>query len=66
MIQRELQKLFTKEMNRKEFLAHIGAGALTIIGVTNLIKHLSEFNGSKPRPSSAGYGLSAYGGKKKS
>ena len=65
MIQRELQKLFVKDMNRREFLAHVGAGVLTIIGVTGVIKHLTELNGPKQRSGSVGYGLSAYGGKKK-
>ncbi len=65
MIQREIQKLLAKDMNRREFLAHVGAGALAIIGVTNLIKHLSDFNGSRPPQGRLGYGDSPYGGKKK-
>ena len=67
MIKREIEKLLQKDMNRREFLAHVGAGALAVIGVTNLIKHLSDFNGGgKPqRSGSVGYGSSAYGGKKK-
>ena len=54
-----------QKMDRKQFLAHVGAGALTVIGVTNLIKHLSDFNVSKPRQEAVGYGSSPYGGKKK-
>ena len=68
MIQRELQKLFTKEMNRKEFLAHVGAGMLTLIGISGLLKHLVNYNtsGTPTKQVASGYGLSAYGGKKKS
>lgn len=65
MIQREVQKLFSKEMNRRDFLAHVGAGVLAIIGVTNLIRHLSDFNTPKPRQNSLGYGGSPYGGQKR-
>jgi hypothetical protein len=68
MIQKNLQKLFEKEMNRKEFLAHVGAGALMVVGVSGLLKSLLEFRGSsQPQQSKlmSGYGSSAYGGSKK-
>lgn len=67
MVQKNLQQLFEKEMDRRQFLAHIGAGALIIMGVSGLIKNLLHFGGgSAPRQSIAsGYGSSAYGGIKK-
>ena len=65
MAQKNLQKLFDKKMNRKEFMAHIGAGALAIIGVSGLLKNLLNY-GSAPRRNVAdGYGSSAYGGGRK-
>ena len=48
-------------MNRKEFLLHLGAGALTIVGISGLLKTLNGFS-TKPKVSS-GYGSSPYGGK---
>lgn len=54
-----IQDLMDKEVNRKEFLAHLGAGALAIIGVSGLLKNLGEI-GRPARPQ--GYGSSSYGG----
>ena len=67
-IQNELQKLLTKKMGRREFLAHIGAGLLAIVGISNLLKQLINYDsGGKTNPgtSSGGYGSSSYGGKKR-
>ncbi len=62
---KNLQKLFDKEMNRKEFLAHLGAAGLTIVGVSGLLKSLLNYS-SKPRQHvSDGYGSSSYGGGRK-
>lgn len=63
MVQKPLQKLFDKPMNRREFLAHVGAGALAVIGVSGLIKGLTELGGRTHRVS--GYGSSPYGGNSK-
>ena len=53
-------------MNRKEFLSHIGAGALIITGVSGLIKNLLHYGGGAPRQHVAsGYGTSSYGGRKR-
>ena len=68
VIQTELQKLFTKNMNRKEFLAHVGAALFAVVGISSLIKHLIKFNeesSNSARPvasSSGGYGGASYGG----
>lgn len=66
-IQGELQKLLSKKMGRREFLAHLGAGLLTIVGISNLLKQLIHYDSSsKPKPTaSGGYGSSSYGGKKR-
>lgn len=66
MIQGEIQKLLQKDMNRRQFLAHIGAGFLMIIGVSGLIKHLLQFDSAgKNKQLASGYGASAYGGGRK-
>jgi hypothetical protein len=62
MRQKLIKKLFSKEMDRKQFLAHVGAGVLTVVGVSGLTKTLVDFTGRQTRES--GYGSSAYGGKK--
>jgi len=61
--QKPLQKLFSKSMNRREFLAHLGAGLLTIVGVSGLINSLVNLPGGRSTPRSSGYGSSGYGGK---
>lgn len=62
MAQKNLQKLFKKPMDRKEFLAHIGAGTLMILGVSGLLKNLAELGGHSHRHVEGGYGSSPYGG----
>ena len=57
-----LQRLLNKDMDRKEFLAHVGAGALTIIGISGLLKNLVNYS-SRPHRE-VGYGSSDYGGKR--
>lgn len=64
-IQNNLQKLFQKNMDRKEFIAHVGAGLLTVTGMTGLLKHLVEYGGNSNRQVSDGYGSSSYGGSRK-
>jgi hypothetical protein len=67
MANKNLQKLFDKPMDRKQFLAHIGAGALIITGVSGLLKNLIHYSGSSAPRQNVGsvYGSSAYGGRKK-
>ncbi len=63
--QKNLQKLFNKPMDRKQFLGHVGAGALMVMGISGLLKSLLDY-GSQPRQQSeVGYGSSSYGGGKK-
>ena len=59
-----VQKLMTKEIDRKQFLLHTGAVALTLTGVSGIIKALT----SEPSTGSSngGYGASSYGGRKQS
>lgn len=63
--QKQLQKLFDKPMNRREFLAHIGAGAMIVLGISGLLKSLLEL-GHRPKAHVIqGFGSSPYGGGKK-
>ena len=55
-----LDELFAQEMNRREFLARIGATGLALVGVTGLLKTLSGLNSSSTKLS---YGATPYGGK---
>lgn len=68
MPQLDLQKLYQKEMNRKEFLAHVGAGFLAVVGISGLIKNLIEYSGTShsttviKHVNHQGYSASTYGG----
>lgn len=56
---KQLEQLLSKQVDRKEFLTHVGAAGLGIIGVTGLLKALND---SQSKPHSSGYGSSPYGG----
>lgn len=55
----ELNALLEKEMDRREFLRHVGIGLVALTGVSGLLKAL---NGASTPRRSAGYGASVYGG----
>lgn len=57
-LKRPLDDLLAKEMDRKQFLAHLGGGFLALIGITSLIKALTS-HGKRE----SGYGSGPYGGK---
>lgn len=61
-IKRTVDEIVARPMDRKEFLASTGAVALTLLGVTAVLKSLGHQTGG--RPASGGYGDSAYGGRK--
>lgn len=54
-----INSLLARDMDRREFLAHAGAATLAVIGVSGLIRALTDPNHAKK---SNGYGSSAYGG----
>lgn len=60
-----LQTLFDKEMNRKEFLGYIGAAILGIIGVTGMLKALTHNDKHQANTGilDHNYGGQPYGGK---
>lgn len=59
-----LQELLDKPMDRKQFLGHIGAGLLVLVGVSGLIGHL--INHGQEAADDSGYGDTPYGGDKQS
>lgn len=54
----------TRDMDRREFLAHIGAGALALVGISNLAKLFGADKSSSARRGQD-YGAGAYGGQKR-
>lgn len=63
----DVTELLKKEMTRTEFLGLVGAGILSMIGISALMKNLANNLGStsQPKPltdASKGYGQSTYGG----
>lgn len=60
---RQLDEVMNKEMTRKEFLATLGFGVASIMGFSTVLKFL--FGRGSQQQVSAGYGASAYGGRKK-
>lgn len=66
MINIKIEDILNKEMSRTEFLGLIGAGILSMVGVTALLKNASEIFG-KSSPQKSGmlqYGSDVYGGTK--
>ena len=63
--QTPLHQLLELEVSRKEFLATLGFGALSIIGLSSIIKFLTGHGSNtvsmKPAGRTSGYGSSAYG-----
>ncbi|HVQ44304.1 MAG TPA: hypothetical protein VMT30_05055 [Candidatus Saccharimonadia bacterium] len=60
-ISQSVRELLKKDVDRKEFLAHIGAAVVAVSGIAGIIKAVAEADG-KAKPISGGYGASAYGG----
>lgn len=57
----EVQKLLQKDMDRRNFLKHVGVGFAAIIGLTTAVKTLTSLNGA-PKKVADSYGSNAYGG----
>lgn len=66
MIKQNIAKLLDTEMERKDFLKLIGVGAIAAIGITQIIKAVSQPTLPKTTQKTAnGYGALAYGGNPK-
>ncbi len=56
------EEITNKEMSRKQFLAFIGLGLVSILGFSNIIKTLTTASKKTDTTKSrAGYGNSVYG-----
>jgi hypothetical protein len=57
--------ILNKEMDRREFLVHLGAGFMALIGISSIVKAFSSSQRQQTTTSStnrsSGYGTSAYG-----
>ena len=63
-IKKTVSEITTRPMDRREFLASTGAVALTVLGVSAVLRSLGSNRGQGGQSSSNGYGASAYGGDK--
>ena len=65
MIKAQVGQLLEKEMDRKDFLRHVGVAAAVIAGVPTLLSVLGRLqSGPDTAKRTVGYGSSAYGGDK--
>jgi len=62
-VQQDMHNLLQKEMDRKDFIKHVGVGFAAIVGITTVLKTISTMGGSQ-KQAAAGYGASVYGGGK--
>lgn len=67
MISEHFQDLLQTEMDRREFLAYLGATLLAVVGISGLLRSLTNPTLLRPSwpgqaPSSNGYGGGTYGG----
>lgn len=59
----DVTEILKKEMSRTEFLGLVGAGVLSMVGVTSMLKNLGGFfSGTSSKTGSLDYGMSNYGG----
>ena len=64
-LQKKWKQFLSKKMDRKGFLAHIGAGAFAATGVASMMKSLDGFD-TKDTKDSYSYGGGSYGGDEQS
>jgi hypothetical protein len=58
----KIQGLLAKEISRKDFLGLIGAGILSVVGVSTLLKSMGAIKTSTTQSGDLDYGQSNYGG----
>ena len=61
-VQKQIDGILQKEMSRQEFLTLVGAGILSLVGISSLLQMMSHK--TKQQSPSLGYGTSVYGGNK--
>lgn len=62
MIKQQTQALLNKEMDRKDFLKHVGIAALLVTGVSAVLGGLGQVTRQSSSDRNRGYGGSPYGG----
>lgn len=71
MIKQQFQTLLEKEMDRKQFLKHVGVGVALMTGAATILKTLNGFSADSVNGAATmgavttgafGYGTDAYGG----
>jgi hypothetical protein len=65
MLKVDASKLLQKEMDRKDFLKHVGIAAVALTGASAILKVLVDQPTRQKVQQQAGYGGSVYGGVKK-
>jgi len=63
-LQNDMQKLLQKEMDRRDFLKHVGIGFVALTGVAALLKTIQSLGDTGSKSQAVGYGGGAYGGTK--
>lgn len=56
-----LDDLLSKDMDRKQFLAHLGMGVLAVTGISTALKTMTQSSVTQTPKRTSGYGGSAYG-----
>lgn len=64
---KHIDEILQKRMDRKDFLKHVGMGVAIITGTAGIVKIFKPSSGSvskinRQQPVAMGYGASAYGG----
>lgn len=62
---KDLSNLLQKQMDRRDFLKHVGIGFVAITGITTLVKTLNSVS-TPTKGQTASYGASTYGGNRPS
>jgi len=61
-LQTDVQALMQKEMDRRDFIKHVGIGFAAILGITTLLRTMNSLSGNSQKQT-VGYSAGAYGGK---
>ncbi len=66
MIKQNISKLLETELERKDFLKLLGIGAVAAVGISGVLKAMSQPSGKgvSQQATGSGYGSMAYGGAK--
>lgn len=61
-LQNQFENLLETEVDHREFPAYAGAALLGVLGISGLIKSLTQSTPNQKQSASGGYGSSTYGG----